>query len=60
MIKRIEELEKYNIKTKIQLLIVIVTCIVMAFRIKDLKDKVEDLEESNTQVHEYILDRIGG
>lgn len=60
MIKRIEELEKYNIKTKLQLLIVITFCIVLAFIVKDLKSKIEDLEKRNTQVHEYILDKIGG
>lgn len=60
MIKRIELLEKYNIKTKLQLLIVIIFCIVLAFKVKDLKSKIEDLEKRNTQVHEYILDKIGG
>lgn len=34
--------------------------ILIMIDIKEIKKKVTEIENNNTQVHEYILNRIGG
>ena len=36
------------------------TLISLPRKVQDLEKRIEELEENNKQVHEYILNRIGG
>lgn len=40
--------------------LVFITLILMTIEILQLKKKIIDIEERSLQVHEYILNRIGG
>lgn len=44
----------------ILLIIHIILQLITIYKYDKLKIKVEQLERNNTQVHEYILNRIGG
>lgn len=35
-------------------------CILLFINIKQIEEKIKDIEENNTIVHEYILNKIGG
>lgn len=35
-------------------------CILLFINIKQIEDKIKDIEVQNTIVHEYILNKIGG
>lgn len=45
-----------------KILMVLLSALVLSniLSIKDLKEKINKLEEENNKVHEYILNRIGG
>ena len=40
--------------------IIFIIFILLFIEIESLKNKIKDIEERNLQVHEYILDKIGG
>lgn len=35
-------------------------CILLFIDIKQIEEKIKDIEKQNTIVHEYILNKIGG
>ena len=35
-------------------------CILLFIDIKQIEDKIKEIDERNTIVHEYILNKIGG
>lgn len=58
---RIDKIEKSIIEVYIVLFIIILlVCVLLSINIESIDNKIEDLEERNTQVHEYILNKIGG
>ena len=40
--------------------LIFIIFILLFIEIESLKNKIKDIEERNLQVHEYILDKIGG
>ena len=44
----------------IALMSICVSNIIKDFKITDLENRISELEKQNEEVHEYILNRIGG
>ena len=49
-----------KISDKIALLLISLEVLFLIVIVKDLKDRIKDLEQRNLEAHEYILNRIGG
>ena len=54
-------IDKAMITISISLIILFLfTILALPRKVQDLEKRIEELEENNKQVHEYILNRIGG
>lgn len=53
-------MEKDNLALTILIYIMLVIMMITAYSLWRLKERVEDIEERQYEVNEYILNRIGG
>lgn len=52
--------DKYILYLYLHIILILIDVIIIRAQIREINDKIEQLERQNLQVHEYILNKIGG